>query len=88
VKPRLVELRVRHLVTRDAFKPGTFQAQLEGVTRYGDFSVPDGSIAFTTRGHTTWASAALAALRKADRVGWKVANRAIVERKIVSEGSP
>ena len=41
---------------------------------------------FTTRGHETWAGAASAALKKADKMAWEVVNRVLVLRRIAAEG--
>jgi hypothetical protein len=41
----------------------------------------------TSRGHDTWARAAGAALKLADRRGYLVTNRELVERRIASEAS-
>jgi hypothetical protein len=79
-----VELRVRHIATRAAFKPGMHEARLDELDGDG---VPTGAVAFTTRGHETWAAAASAALKKADRMAWDVVNRGLVLRKIAHETS-
>ena len=77
-----VELRIRQLMARAAFKAGGFEARLEEVDADG---IPTGAVAYTTRGHETWSSAASAALKKADRMAWDVAMRGLVMRKIASE---
>ena len=79
---RRVELRVRQIMTRTAFKPGTFEARLDVVDAN---DIPTGAVAFTTRGHETWGRAASAAILKAERKGWEVTNRALVMRRIASE---
>ena len=77
-----VELRVRQLMARAAFKAGTFEARLDEVDADG---IPTGAVMFTTRGHATWSSAASAALKKADRMSWKLTHRALVMRRIATE---
>lgn len=79
---RHVELRVRQIMARAAFKAGGFEARLEALDRSG---ISTGAIIFTTRGHETWAAAATAALKKADRTAWIVDNRAGVAHRIASE---
>jgi hypothetical protein len=79
---RRVELRVRQLMARRAFSAGTFEARLAEVDAD---DIPTGVILFTTRGHETWFPAADTALKKADRMAWKVVNRGLVLRKIASE---
>lgn len=81
---RRVELRVRHLMARAAFKVGSYEARLQDVDTDG---IETGTVAFTTRGHETWAKAASAALKKADRSAWEVTNRVPVARKIAAEGA-
>jgi hypothetical protein len=71
-------------MARAAFKAGSFEAQLQDVDTDG---IPTGAIAFTTRGHETWAKAASAALKKADRAAWEITNRVLVARKIAAEGT-
>jgi hypothetical protein len=78
-----VELRVRHVMARDAFKAGTFEARLDEVDEDG---IPTGAVMFTTRGHETWDAAASAALKKADRMAWEVVNRGLVAQRITTEG--
>lgn len=77
-----VEVRVRHLLARQAFKSGAHEGRLDEVDANG---IPTGDVLFTTRGHETWSSAASAALKKADRMAWDVVNRALVLRKIAAE---
>jgi hypothetical protein len=77
-----VELRVRQLMARDAFKAGTFEARLNEVDADG---IPTGDAMFTTRGHETWTAAAAAALKKADRMAWDVVHRGLILRKIAGE---
>lgn len=79
---RRVELRVRHLMARTAFKSGSFEAKLYDVDTD---NIPTGVVAFTTRGHETWAKAASAALKKADRSAWEITHRDLVARKIAAE---
>jgi hypothetical protein len=77
-----VEVRVRHLLSRQAFKAGSHEGRLDEVDADG---IPTGDVLFTTRGHETWASAASAVLKKADRMAWDVVNRRLVLRKIEAE---
>lgn len=78
-----VELRIRSTTSRVPFRPGNYEARLDEVD---EDRIPTGAAtAFTTRGHETWASAALAALKKADRMAWDVVNRGLVLRKIGAE---
>jgi hypothetical protein len=77
-----VELRVRQLMARHAFKAGTFEARLNEVDAE---VIPTGDTLFTTRGHETWAAAATAALKKADRMAWAVVHRDLVLRRIAAE---
>lgn len=77
-----VELRVRHVMARDAFKAGLHEARLEEVDA-DDIST--GKTLFTTRGHETWAQAASAALKKADRMAWDVTRRGLALRRIAAE---
>ncbi len=77
-----VELRVRHPLSRTAFKSSPFEARLDVVDAAG---IPTGEVAFTTRNHATWASAARAAIAKADRKAWEVTNRGLVARRIATE---
>jgi hypothetical protein len=79
-----VELRVRHVMARAAFKAGLHEARLDEVDSDG---IATGVVAFTTRGHETWASAARAALKKADKMAWDVIRRGLVMRKIEAEES-
>lgn len=74
-----VELRVRQLMARAAFKAGTFEGRLDEVDADG---IPTGAVMFTTRGHETWAGAASAALKKADRMTWDVVHRGLITRRI------
>ena len=77
-----VELRVRHLMARAAFKAGAFEARLDEVDAD---SIPTGVVAYTTRGHETWAAAASTAIKKADRMAWDVVHRGLVMRRIAAE---
>jgi hypothetical protein len=77
-----LELRVRQLSARGAFQAGTFEARLEAIDADG---LPTGTVVFTTRNHTTWASAADVALAKADRKAWVISNRALVARRIAND---
>ncbi len=79
-----VKLDVRQRTSRVPFRPGERDARLYEVDADGIETtlVP----LYTTRGHETWASAARAALKKADREGWDVYNRVLIMRKIEREG--
>jgi hypothetical protein len=70
---------VRSTTSRVPFRPGTYRAVLE------EESSQDYTVLGMTQGHATWTKAASAALRLADRRGYLVTNRALVERKILSE---
>lgn len=77
-----VELRIRSTTSRVPFRPGSYEARLDEVDEDG---IPTGATAFTTRGHDTWAVAATAALKKADRAAWDVINRGPILHKIATE---
>jgi hypothetical protein len=77
-----VELKVRSTASRIPFRSGTYQARLDEID---DRNIPTGETLFTTRNHETWASAASAALKKADKMAWDVLHRVLILRKIVSE---
>jgi hypothetical protein len=79
-----VELRVRQLMARRAFKAGTFEARLNEVD---DDGIPTGDTLFTTRGHETFAAAASTALKKADKMAWDVVHRGLILRRIEAEKS-
>ena len=74
-----VNVRVvfRGHMSRTAFRPGTTSASLE--------DQKDFAILGTTRRYDTWAAAATAALKLADRRGYVVTNRALVEKRLTSE---
>ncbi len=76
---RTVRIIVRSTTSRVPFRPGSYSATLddEGSRSY--------EILGMTRQHDTWARAAGAALRLADRRGYLVANRELVKRRIASE---
>jgi hypothetical protein len=74
-----VRLAIRSTTSRVPFRPGTYSASLE------DEDVRDHTILGTTRGHASWRAAAIAALKLADRRGYSVENRALVERRISTE---
>lgn len=76
---RLVRIHVRSTTSRVPFRPGTYSALLE------DEGSGDYSVLGTTRGHATWAQAARAALSLADRRGYLVTRRELIERRITSE---
>jgi len=69
---------MRSTSSRVPFRSGTFSAMLE------DEGSRDYAVLGTTRGHETWVQAARAALKLADRRGYLVANRELVERRIAS----
>lgn len=77
-----VELHVRHLLAREAFRAGTFEARLDEVDANGLLT---GGVTFTTRGHETWSGAARAALKKADKMAWDVGHRSMILRRIEAE---
>ena len=79
---KCVELRVHQRTSRVPFRSGERDARLDEVDADG---VPTGKVLFTTRGHETWASAASAALKKADKMAWEVMHRALILRKIAAE---
>ena len=79
-----VELRVHKRTSRVPFRTGELDARLYEVDADG---IQTGKTLFTTRGHATWASAARAALKKADKMAWNVLHRGLMLRKIESEES-
>jgi hypothetical protein len=74
-----VSVKVRHLLSRVAFRAGSFKGHIE------DEDSSDFEILGTTRSHDTWAEAATAALKLADKRGYFVVNRSLVERRIREE---
>jgi hypothetical protein len=74
-----VRVVVHSTTSRVPFRSGTYYAMLE------DEGSRDYTVLGTTRGHDTWGLAARAALRLADRRGYRVANRELVARRIASE---
>ena len=74
----IVRVVMRVTTSRVPFRPGTFSAMLE------DEGSRDYAVLGTSRGHETWILAARAALKLADRRGYSVANRELVERRIAS----
>jgi hypothetical protein len=66
------------------FRSGTRDATLFEVDAN---NIETGAVAFTTRDHESWASAARRALDKADRAGWEVIHRALIERRIASDAA-
>jgi hypothetical protein len=76
---KAVRVVVRSTTSRVPFRSGTYSALLE------DERARDYAILGTTRGHDTWAGAASAALRLADRRGYLVENRELIEHRIASE---
>lgn len=77
---KTVRLVMRNTTSRVPFRGGTYSAVLEDEDSR-EYSIAAGP----TRQYDTWAEAALAALKLADRRGYFVANRALVERKIASK---
>jgi len=77
-----VELRVHQRTSRVPFRSGERDARLYEVD---DRNIETGVVLYTTRGHETWAAAARRALTKADREGWAVLRRGLVERRIAEE---
>jgi len=77
--PSTVRIVVRSTTSRVPFRAGLYNAILE------DEDTRDYAILGTTRGHETWVQAARAALKLADRRGYFVSNRELVERRIASE---
>lgn len=65
---------MRSTTSRVPFRSGTFSALLE------DEGPRDYAVLGTTRGHETWVQAARAALKLADRRGFVVVNRELIER--------
>lgn len=76
-----VILHFHQTTSRVPFRAGTYRVQLE------DDGSRDYKALGTTRGHATWEQAARAALGLADRRGYLVANRALIELKLASEKS-
>lgn len=71
-----VELRVHQRTSNVPFRSGTYSAVLE------DEDARKYAILATTKQYDTWAEAAHAGLKIADRRGYFVVNRVLVERKI------
>lgn len=78
-RPTTVRVEVRSTTSRVPFRSGTYSAALEYECP-GDYLV----LARTQR-HGTWVQATRAALKLADRRGYVVANRELVEHRIASE---
>lgn len=80
---KIVKLDIRQRASRVPFRSGERDARLYEVDTDGIETtlVP----LYTSRGHETWAGAARAALKKADREGWEVLNRVFIMRKIEAE---
>jgi hypothetical protein len=76
---KTVRIVVRSITSRVPFRAGTHRALLE------DEDAKDYVILGETRRYDTWAEAARAALKIADRRGYLVVNRLLFERKIASE---
>lgn len=72
-----VRIVARSTTSRVPFRSGTYSASLEDE---GDYAILG-----TTRGHDSWKAAVTAALMLADRRGYIVANRGLIERRIASE---
>ena len=79
---KTVRIVMRSTTSRVPFRGGTYSAVLEDEDSR-EYAILGGP----TRQYDTWAAAATAALKLADRRGYFVANRALVERKIASESS-
>lgn len=77
-----VSIKIRSTTSRVPFRGGTYSAQLENDLSYRD----DDFVLGTTRGHATWAAAAIAALRLADSRGYVVTHRKLIEQRIRKEG--
>ena len=80
-KPSTVRVVVRSTTSRVPFRSGTYSAMLE------DDEANNYAVLGTTRGHDTWAQAARAALRLADRRGHLVMNRELIEHRLASGAS-
>jgi hypothetical protein len=78
-----VSIQVRQATSRVPFRSGDRTAYIYEVDADGIETtlVP----LYTTRNHETWASAVRRALRKADRMGWEVHSRPLIERKLAKE---
>jgi hypothetical protein len=77
---RSVSVKIRQTTSRVPFRGGTFTAHLE------DESSGNFAIVGTTRGHDTWAAAAVAALHFADQRDFIVLHRGLIEQRIRKEG--
>ena len=75
-KPSTVRVVVRSTTSRVPFRSGTYNAMLE------DEEASTYAVLGSTRGHETWVQAARAALRLADRRGYLVMNRGLIERRL------
>lgn len=74
-----VRITIRSTTSRVPFRSGTYSALLE------DEDEGNYAILGTTRGHASWKAAAVAAVKLADRRGYIVENRGLIERRIASE---
>jgi hypothetical protein len=71
-----VRIVIRSTTSRVPFRGDTYSARLE------DEDTQEYTVRGTTRGHDTWWRAAQAALRLADRRGFRVLNRELIERRL------
>lgn len=78
---RSVSVRFRSTTSRVPFRGGTYSAVLEDEDSR-EYAV----LAGPTRQYDTWEEAARAALKLADRRGYFVVNRVLIERRIAREG--
>lgn len=77
--PKRVHIVVRSTTSRVPFRSGTYSSMLE------DEGARNYVVLGTTRGHATWAKAARAALRLADKRGYLVTFRDLIEQRIAKE---
>ena len=75
---KTVRIVIRSTTSRVPFRAGSYSALLEDEEDYAILAGP-------TRQYDTWTEAARAGLKLADRRGYLVANRVLIERKIASE---
>lgn len=80
-----VKLHVHTRTSRVPFRSGERDARLYEVDK-DDIETTLVPL-YTTRGHETWASAARAALKKADRKAWFVIYRDRIEHRIAAEAA-
>jgi hypothetical protein len=79
---KTVSLKIRSTTSRVPFRGGSYSAVLEDEDSR-DYAIAAGP----TRQYDTWAEAARAGLKLADRRGYFVENRVGIERKLTS-GTP